>query len=468
LHEWAAYVLIDRTLSVSKESIMEAMSWQQLLSPQRFGEPQGRLDLELGRSPFHKDYDRIVFSSAFRRLDRKTQVHPLSENDHVHTRLTHSLEVGCVGRSLGTRVAQALVSSLPAGLEPGDVGAMVQAACLAHDIGNPPFGHTGEDAIRHWFRAPENQHFLHSLSALEQADLQTFEGNAQGFRLVTQVEAHRFDGGMRLTYGTLGAFLKYPWGVDQVQAGKARKFGCYQAELPLLREIADALGMLELSPGRWARHPLVYLLEAADDICYGLIDLEDGIEMGLLRYDEVEQLLQPVLAEHWSALLAELQRADNDRRRLQMLRGQAMEALVMAVSQAFVQQETAILQGQLHGDIIDYCPSAVQQVVSGAKQLARDRIFRDGRKLAVEIGSYSTLGTLLEAFLSAVRERVLEGQATFRNHRVLELMGRSAPQADWSLYQAYMRAIDFIAGMTDNYAADIARQFSGYQPPSRF
>ncbi|ASP40991.1 deoxyguanosinetriphosphate triphosphohydrolase [Bacterioplanes sanyensis] len=444
------------------------MSWQQLLSPQRFGEPQGRLDIELGRSPFHKDYDRIVFSSAFRRLDRKTQVHPLSENDHVHTRLTHSLEVACVGRSLGTRVGQALAQRLPAGIEASDVGAMVQAACLAHDIGNPPYGHTGEDAIRHWFQAPENQHFLAPLSTLERADLQTFEGNAQGFRLVTQVEYHRFDGGMRLTYATLGAFLKYPWSVDQVLTGQARKFGCYQSELSILREVATALGMLEVSDNCWARHPLVYLLEAADDICYGLIDLEDGIEMGLLRYAEVEQLLQPLLEEHWSEQSLQLEQADNDRRRLQMLRGQVMESMVAAVSHAFVQHETQILTGQLQGDIIDYCPAPVQQVVAAAKQLARERIFRDGRKLAVEIGSYSTLGTLLEAFLSAAQERILRGEATFRNHRVLELMGRSAPQADWSLYQAYMRVIDFIAGMTDNYAADIARQFSGYQPPSRF
>jgi len=217
---------------------MRAMNWRQLLSPVRFGEPQGTLALDLGRSPFHKDYDRIVFSSAFRRLDRKTQVHPLSENDHVHSRLTHSLEVGCVGRSLGTRVAEALASQLPDDITAADIGALVQAACLAHDIGNPPYGHTGEDAIRHWFRDPENAHFLDGLSESERNDLQTFEGNAQGFRIVTQVEYHRFQGGMRLTYGTLGAFLKYPWTADYVARGEQKKFGCYQTELPILREVA--------------------------------------------------------------------------------------------------------------------------------------------------------------------------------------------------------------------------------------
>ena len=243
----------------------KTMRWDKLLSSARFGEQQGTLAMDLGRTPFHKDYDRIIFSSAFRRLDRKTQVHPLSENDHVHSRLTHSLEVACVGRSLGTRVGQALGKVLPDFVDASDIGALVQAACLAHDIGNPPYGHTGEDAIRHWFLDRDNAHFLEGLSELEQADLQTFEGNAQGLRIVTQVESHRFDGGMRLTYGTLGAFLKYPWTVDYVVRGERKKFGCYQTELPLMREVANALGLIQTGENAWCRHPLVYLLEAADE-----------------------------------------------------------------------------------------------------------------------------------------------------------------------------------------------------------
>lgn len=442
------------------------MNWPQLLSGARFGEEhkthQGK---EFGRTPFDKDYDRIIFSPAFRRLDRKTQVHPLSDNDLVHSRLTHSLEVGCVGRSLGTRVGHAIAKSLPAGLNANDVGSLVQAACLAHDIGNPPFGHTGEDAIRHWFRASENAHFLEGLSPLEKADLQTFEGNAQGFRLVTQTESHREQGGMRLTYGTLGAFLKYPWTVNYVQTGQAKKFGCYQTELTILRQVAEKLGLIELKENYWARHPLVYLLEAADDICYGIIDLEDGIEMGLLNHEEVEALLMPVLVDHFD-VNAELEHIDTSRRRLQVLRGMVMEVLVTAVSEAFIKHEQQLLRGELAGDLIDYCSPPVRAAVRNAKDVARKRIFKDYRKLTVEIGSYSTLGILLEATLSAVRERVLDGEATFRNQRVLELLGRSAPQNDWSLYQSYMKAIDFISGMTDNYAAQVARQFSGYQPNS--
>ncbi|WP_353293581.1 deoxyguanosinetriphosphate triphosphohydrolase [Thalassolituus maritimus] len=443
---------------------MAMMNWEKLLSPVRFGEQQGSLALESGRTPFHKDYDRIIFSSAFRRLDRKTQVHPLSENDHVHTRLTHSLEVGCVGRSLGIRVGQMLGKELPDHVDPSDIGAMVQAACLAHDIGNPPYGHTGEDAIRHFFVDEKNVHLLQGLSANQISDLQTFEGNAQGFRIVTQVEYHRFEGGMRLTYGTLGAFLKYPWTVDYVARNERKKFGCFETELPILKEVALTLGLLSTGENAWCRHPLVYLLEAADDICYGLIDLEDGIELGLLRYEEVEALIQPLLSEQWEQILDDLEKADNPRRRLQILRGQAMEAMVNAVASAFIRQQQALLAGALEGSIIDYCPDEVKNLVEGAKSMARERIFNDSRKLAIEVGSYATLAVLLENFLGAVRECVTSGKATFRNRRIIELMGRSAPAADWDLYEAYMRALDFISGMTDSYAAEMARQFSGYQP----
>src|SRR5690554_7324736 len=269
----------------------QIMNWPQLLSAARFGEEnKKRSGKEFGRTPFDKDYDRIIFSPAFRRLDRKTQVHPLVDNDLVHSRLTHSLEVGCVGRSLGTRVGHAIASRLPEGLNANDVGSLVQAACLAHDIGNPPFGHSGEDAICHWFRQAQVRGWLDDMTEAQQQDFLNFEGNAQGFRVLTQLEYHQFDGGMRLTYATLGAFLKYPWTAQYASQGlfKLNKFGCYQSELPLLESITSKLGLPQINPQRWARHPLVYLVEAADDICYGLIDLEDGVEMDLLDYSEVE------------------------------------------------------------------------------------------------------------------------------------------------------------------------------------
>jgi dGTPase len=274
---------------------MTQMSWERLLDPSRLHDrrderPGGGRD-EIGRSPFHKDHDRIVFAGSFRRLGRKTQVHPLTDNDHIHTRLTHSLEVGCVGRSLGMIVGERLSGRLPGWITPADLGVIVQAACLGHDIGNPPFGHAGEYAIRDWFKRAESDGsgLLDGLSAPERQDLLTYEGNAQGFRIVTQIEYNQFRGGMRLTTATLGTLLKYPWTVEH--GGAAGKFGCYQSERHLLVEVAERLGLLPRGEGRWCRHPLAWLVEAADDICYALLDLEDGLEMGILRFEEVADVL---------------------------------------------------------------------------------------------------------------------------------------------------------------------------------
>src|SRR5699024_8135368 len=205
---------------------MTQMNWRRLLDPTRLHDTRDAPPEEPGRSPFHKDHDRIVFSGSFRRLGRKTQVHPLTENDHIHTRLTRSLEVGCVGRSLGMSVGEALRDRLPNGISPADLGVIVQAACLAHDIGNPPFGHAGEYAIRDWFKRAkvDGSGLLDGLSERERADLLTYEGNAQGFRVVTQIEYNQFRGGMRLTAATLGTLLKYPWTVEY--GDSAGKFGC--------------------------------------------------------------------------------------------------------------------------------------------------------------------------------------------------------------------------------------------------
>ncbi|MGL4996810.1 MAG: dGTP triphosphohydrolase, partial [Deefgea sp.] len=209
------------------------MNWHDLLSANRLGVlDDSPLNIEAGRSNYHKDHDRIVFCSPFRRMGRKTQVHPMTENDHVHTRLTHSIEVACVGRSLGVLIGERLQGRLPQHISPYDLGGIVQAACLAHDIGNPPFGHAGEYAIRDWFRRPDQAYLMQTLTAAERRDLMTYEGNAQGFRIITQLENHRFDGGLRLTYATLGTTLKYPWSSEY--AGRKGKFSCYESELEIL------------------------------------------------------------------------------------------------------------------------------------------------------------------------------------------------------------------------------------------
>lgn len=442
------------------------MDWHLLLNRERLGKTSHSAE-ELGRSPFHKDHDRIIFSGAFRRLGRKTQVHPVSSNDHIHTRLTHSLEVSCVGRSLAMRVAEMIRSELPQWCEPSDLGMIVQSACLAHDIGNPPFGHSGEDAIRHWFHQAKNNGWLEDMQPAEREDFLNFEGNAQGFRVLTQLEYHQFDGGMRLTYATLGAFSKYPWSSRYANAEgyKKHKFGSYQNELPLLETIAMKLGIPKLADERWARHPLVYLVEAADDICYGLIDLEDGIEMNLLEYEEVEALLLDLVGDDLPETYRQLGPNDSRRRKLAILRGKAIEHLTNAAAQAFVEQLPALMAGTLQGDLVEHMHGPAKTCVVNAKALAREKIFQDKRKTLHEIGAYATLEILLNAFCGAALEQHKFGTLSFKNRRIFDLLGQAAPQPDWTLYKSFMRIIDFIGGMTDSYATEMAREMTGRSSP---
>lgn len=442
------------------------MDWHQLLNRERLGKTSHSAE-ELGRSPFHKDHDRIIFSGAFRRLGRKTQVHPVSSNDHIHTRLTHSLEVSCVGRSLGMRVAEMIRPALPQWCEPSDLGMIVQSACLAHDIGNPPFGHSGEDAIRHWFQQAASNGWLDAMSEAQRADFLNFEGNAQGFRVLTQLEYHQFDGGMRLTYATLGAFSKYPWSSKHASAQgyKKHKFGSYQNELALLEQIADKLGIPKLDEEHWARHPLVYLVEAADDICYGLIDLEDGVEMELLDYSEVEALLLDLVGDDLPETYRQLGPNDSRRRKLAILRGKAIEHLTNAAAHAFVEQQPALMAGTLQGDLVEHMCGPAKTCVLNAKALAREKIFQDKRKTLHEIGAYTTLEILLNAFCGAALEQHNHGTLSFKNRRIFDLLGHAAPQANWSLYKSFMRIIDFIGGMTDSYATEMAREMTGRSSP---
>ncbi|WFM71101.1 deoxyguanosinetriphosphate triphosphohydrolase [Halomonas sp. CKK8] len=444
---------------------MTQMSWERLLDPGRLhdrrGERPGGGRDEIGRSPFHKDHDRIVFAGSFRRLGRKTQVHPLTDNDHIHTRLTHSLEVGCVGRSLGMIVGERLSGRLPDWITPADLGVIVQAACLGHDIGNPPFGHAGEYAIRDWFAraAADGSGLLEGLSAPERQDLLTYEGNAQGFRIVTQVEYNQFRGGMRLTTATLGTLLKYPWTVEH--GGAAGKFGCYQSERELLAEVAERLGLLPRGEGRWCRHPLAWLVEAADDICYALLDLEDGLEMGILRYEEVAGILIQIAGGEPADYAAMQRHGVSQRRRIAALRGAAMERAVNDVGAVFVQHEAELLGGRLKDDLLELCHPDLGWGVKAAKQLARERIFQNERKAKLEIGAYTTLGILLEAFIGAAHELHHHGRSTFKHQRVLALIGENTPRPSWSLYDSYRRMLDFIGGMTDHYAVDLAQEMGG-------
>lgn len=435
------------------------MQWDRLLTTKRYGHEQVTPE-EIGRSHFHKDHDRIIFSSAFRRLGRKTQVHPLALNDHIHTRLTHSIEVGSVGRSLGIRVGELIQDDLPHWISAYDLGTIVQSACLAHDIGNPPFGHAGEYAIRDWFKHKAGDQLLDGVDDIQRLDLETFEGNAQGFRVVTRIENHLFNGGLRLTFPTLGTLLKYPWTVDK--ATKKGKFSCFLTELEIMTSLSKELGLVKLGDNHWCRHPLTYLMEAADDICYAILDLEDAIELNILGFEDIKPILLQLCGdlEYDDEIFAT---QASSRRKISALRGKAMENMVESTVQAYMANLPAIMRGEYQGELLIDGDPDVRDGLQKAKALARSRVFPDNRKAELEVGAYSTLGTLLDAFCHAAYELHCGGHdnLSYRSLKIISLMGIHSPQPQWELYPSYMRVLDFIGGMTDNYAAYLARQIGG-------
>lgn len=440
---------------------MTQMRWLELLSTVRIGSK--KQSTELARSPFHKDYDRIIFSQSFRQLNRKTQVHPLTQHDGIHTRLTHSLEVSCIGRSLGMLAAEKIKDRLPPWISPADVGAIIQAACLAHDIGNPPFGHAGEYAIREWFDDVSHTDFLKDLSAEQEADVRQFEGNAQGLRLLTKIDYHPNDGGMRLTYATLGAYLKYPWLSKTIAsqgdrpASQRAKFGCYQAEKDILKQIAEELGLIQLDEYQYCRHPLTYLLEAADDICYALIDLEDGISLNMLSYEEVEPVFLNLLGDY--GVPSEIA-MDNTtwQQKIAALRGRVMKRLVNEVTTAFARHHDQILSGQLQGGLLQYCTADIERGIDRAKELARDRIFEHPQKAGLEIIAHQCLQNILDAFIPLT---IPHKTLSFKEQRLMSILQRSGANFTASHYENIMQVLDIISKFSDHQAYNLSQELQG-------
>lgn len=449
--------------------------WAKLFSAQRLGSNKKAPAQDSARSSFHKDYDRLVFSHSFRQLNQKTQVHPLTNQLGIHTRLTHSLEVSCIGRSLGVMAAEKLHDKLdgglPDGVMPADVGVIVQAACLAHDIGNPPFGHAGEYAIRDWFMHSERQAMIQNMSSNEQLDLLAYEGNAQGFRILTRNEHHPDMGGMRLTCATLGAFMKYPWLAshsNELYQGKpisnVQKFGCFYSEVMQLEELAACLSLPRSQQHEgFARHPLAYLLEAADDICYALIDLEDGINLNMLTYDEVATIFYELIGERPSSI--SLPAHMSVRQHLASLRARAMMRLVNAVTDAFVANSDAMLAGTLSGSLFAHCDTSVQSGISQAKDLAREKIFNHPSKVRMELMANQCLHRLLDAFMPLTWSHQQSTSMSFEQQRLLRLL---QPHLDEQhrvlsddIYRNMLNVLDFITGMNDHEAYQLAQELQG-------
>jgi len=426
------------------------LTWARLLTTQRLRRAESRGFST--RSPFEQDADLVVFSAAFRRLQDKTQVQPLAEGGRARSRLTHSIEVASVGRSLGSAAAHALRAgrALDASLCAG-MAHVVHAACLAHDIGNPPFGHGGEDAIQGWFRAhPE---VLAQLTPAHAADLLAFDGNAQGFRLLTQLENYRFDGGLRLTHATLGALMKYTVSAlerDRSSAeGSRRKPGYFSAERAYVDELRAALA---LPPG--VRHPLVYLTEAADDICYAIVDLEDGFEAGLLDHHEAVEVLAAVAGVPPDASLG---RAEQ----LQKLRAIAIGRLVEAVAAVFVELEPALLRGESVPELCSLTP--LGGGVAEAKALARRRIYAAPSVIERLVGGQGALTSLLDTLVPVVDALAQVGFDRAALHgrvaSVAQLLGPGYLPRD--RYEALLGVTDFLSGLTDHALLALHRRLAG-------
>ncbi|MBE0621034.1 MAG: dNTP triphosphohydrolase [Burkholderiales bacterium] len=442
----------------------ERMRWTSLLSHHRLGGPPVA---GVGpRSEFQRDFDRIVFSSAFRRLQDKTQVFPLAKNDYVRTRLTHSLEVASVGRSLGVLAGDHVLRAQPemaaSGYTAADFGAIVAAACLAHDIGNPPFGHAGEAAIQSWFETPElGRSILARLAAEGRADFERFEGNAQTFRILARLGMPDNAGGMQLTCASLAAVAKYPRAAHLAFAAPAgisgKKHNFFRADRERFEAVAQATGLLRREAGAhcWCRHPLAFLVEAADDISYCVIDVEDAFRAGEMRYAEIEPLYRGILGD--PAAWTKAGAISTDEKRVEYLRARTIDTLVNEAAAAFAAREQAMLAGEFDEELIAVIPHAA--ALEAFRALARDRVYHSAVVLNLQSPGAAILGELLDAFVGAV-EAAASGAAAPRAREILDLLPGQFLSADGApatdLYARVLAITDFVSGMTDTYAVAVA------------
>ena len=378
------------------------MEWDRLVSTMRLGREDDRGDGG-SRTEYMRDWDRLVYSSAFRRLQDKTQVFPLSDSDYVRTRLTHSIEVSSVGRSLGMLCGEFIKEREPAlSMAPQDFGSIVAAACLAHDIGNPPFGHSGEAAIQSWF-AEHADRWLAGLAERERQDFLRFEGNAQGFRLVTRLQNAVDHGGFQLTYAVLAAFMKYPRASDLPRAKdkiSEKKFGYFADDAATAAQVADRVGLVPKGPGAWARHPLAFVMEAADDICYGIVDLEDGHRLGRVSFDEARGLLWPIAFPGGAVESPSYRQLADDTGRVEYLRARAIGHLVTAALDVFRAHYDAIMDGCFELDLADASRFAPE--LAAIATLSRERIYATPSVLQIEAAGFDILGGLLGKIVPAL------------------------------------------------------------------
>lgn len=443
------------------------MNWVQLLSLKRAGDKEERMRMNQDetRLGFEVDYDRIIFSSAFRSLQDKTQVIPLSKTDFVHTRLTHSLEVSVVGRSLGRLAGKELIERYPAlsshhKYQINDFGAIVAAAALSHDIGNPPFGHSGEKAIGEYFSAGKGQRFKEFLTPKEYHDLTHFEGNANGFRFLTESRPG-VPGGLRLSYATLGAFMKYPKeSLPHRPSSKVseRKFGVFQSEIESFTDLTENLGLLPTANKDdlgFVRHPLAFLVEAADDICYTLIDFEDGINLGLIEEEyALEYLIKLVEDSINTKTYSNLQYTTD---RLTYLRALAINTLIRESVNIFMEHEEEMMTGNFHHSLLDR--SKYQAQISDIIKVSVERIYQSEEVISKEIAGNRMLNQLLETYTNALLPDLNKPESNF--HSLVRTTLPKHINESGGVYNRLIAICSHISSMTDSNIVETFKKFSG-------
>ena len=443
------------------------MEWKQLISNKRFGQEHKHAERHDDRSEFKRDYDRLIFSSAFRRLQNKTQVFPLPGSIFVHNRLTHSLEVASVGMSIGNDISRRVIKKQPDLKDTlvEEIGTIVSAACLAHDLGNPPFGHSGEKAIQTFFSEGPGLKIKPMVSSEFWDDITHFEGNANAFRILTHRFKGRRQGGFVMTYSMLASIVKYPFASSL--AGKHGKFGFFASEAESYKKIADELGISCKSatgePLKYARHPLVYMVEAADDICYEIMDIEDSHKLKILSYAETEHLLLSFFDEDIQQKIRQRiidEELTDENEKVVYMRASVIGKLENECVAAFLAHEEEILAGTFEGSLIDHISERQKKAYKECEKISFSKIYQSKPVLDIELSGYQIMATLMEVFVEAA-----VNPSRFYSKQLLRRVSSQYDIENENLEERIMAVLDYISGMTDIYALDIYQKINGISLP---
>ena len=443
------------------------MEWKQLISNKRFGQEHKHAERHDDRSEFKRDYDRLIFSSAFRRLQNKTQVFPLPGSIFVHNRLTHSLEVASVGMSIGNDISRRIIKKQPDLKDTlvEEIGTIVSAACLAHDLGNPPFGHSGEKAIQTFFSEGPGLKIKPMVSSEFWDDITHFEGNANAFRILTHRFKGRRQGGFVMTYSMLASIVKYPFASSL--AGNHGKFGFFASEAESYKKIADELGIsCKSAPGeplKYARHPLVYMVEAADDICYEIMDIEDSHKLKILSYAETEHLLLSFFDEDIQQKIRQRiidEELTDENEKVVYMRASVIGKLENECVAAFLAHEEEILAGTFEGSLIDHISKRQKKAYKECEKISYSKIYQSKPVLDIELSGYQIMATLMKVFVEAA-----VNPSRFYSKQLLRRVSSQYDIENENLEERIMAVIDYISGMTDIYALDIYQKINGISLP---